>query len=134
MTAVPNRSTLTESVEDYLKAIYTLSQSGGIATTTAIADRLAVATPSVTGMLQKLAQRGLVHYEWRRGATLTEAGERSALGTIRRHAVIGAYLHRVLGCPWDLVHGQADRLEHVASDELIERMARTLGRPLVTPP
>jgi len=87
----------------------------------------------VSGMLKRLAEQGLIEHERYRGVRLTEAGRRAALRTIRRHRVIESYLVQALGYPWDLVHDEAERLEHAASDELIDRMAAAIGEPAHDP-
>jgi DtxR family transcriptional regulator, Mn-dependent transcriptional regulator len=121
------------SVEDYLKAIYHLTETGEAASTTAIAQRLRLAAPSVTGMVKRLAEQGLVRHAPYRGAELTSAGRRAALRTVRRHRVLEAYLVAFLGFDWGSVHDEAERLEHAVSDDLIERMATALGNPSVDP-
>lgn len=121
------------AVEDYLKAIYKLSGDDQPATTSAVADRLGVAAGSVTGMLRRLAERGLVRHVPYYGARLTAEGEADAVRLIRRHRVIELFLVEVLGYTWDRVHEEAERLEHAASDELIDRMAKVLGEPEVDP-
>lgn len=127
------RDLLTEPVEDYLKAIYELELQGDAAATNDIASRLSIAPPSVSGMVRRLAAEGLLTHEPYRGVRLTAAGRRAALGTIRRHRVIETYLARVLGYPWDRVHAEAERLEHAASEELVDRMAAALGEPARDP-
>lgn len=130
----PRESELTGSVEDYLKAIYELeSHTGQAAATNDIADRLAIAPPSVSGMLRRLATLELLTYERYKGVTLTASGRRAALRMLRRHRIIETYLAHVLSYPWDRVHAEAERLEHAASDELIDRMASALGEPQVDP-
>ena len=124
---------LTAPVEDYLKAIYTIGRGTGAAATNEIAQRLAPAPASVSGMVRRLADQGLLAYERYHGVKLTESGRRAALRTLRRHRVIEAYLSRALGYPWDRVHEEAERLEHAASDELVDRMAATIGEPDVDP-
>lgn len=124
---------LTAPVEDYLKAIYTIGRGTGAAATNEIAQRLALAPASVSGMVQRLADQGLLAYERYHGVKLTETGRRAALRTLRRHRVIEAYLAQALGYPWDGVHAEAERLEHAASDELVDRMAATMGEPEVDP-
>jgi DtxR family Mn-dependent transcriptional regulator len=119
----------TPAVEDYLKAIYKASRGDGAATTSAVADALAVSAASVSGMLRRLSERGLVAYEPYYGARLTEAGRAAALGTIRRHRILESFLVEVLGYSWDSVHDEAERLEHAASEELVDRMAAALGDP-----
>lgn len=124
---------LTAPVEDYLKSIYDLERDHGAAATNDIAQRLAIAPASVSGMVQRLADQGLVTYERYHGVRLTSAGRRAALRTLRRHRVIEAYLVRALGYGWDGVHEEAERLEHAASDTLIDRMAAAIGEPLTDP-
>src|SRR5919198_58879 len=123
----------TAPVEDYLKAIYELERATGAAGTTEIAQRLAIAPASVSGMIRRLADQGLLAHERYRGVRLTEEGRRVALRMIRRHRVIETYLLRALGYPWDRVHDEAERLEHAASDELIDRMAAAIGEPATDP-
>ncbi|HZF67076.1 MAG TPA: metal-dependent transcriptional regulator [Gemmatirosa sp.] len=124
---------LTAPVEDYLKAVYELERRGASAANTDLAQRLGVAPASVTGMVRRLAEQGLLTYERYKGVRLTDAGRRAALRTLRRHRVIESYLATVLGYPWDRVHAEAERLEHAASDELIDRMAAALGDPAFDP-
>ena len=124
---------LTAPVEDYLKAIYELETRLGTAVTSDVADALDVAPASATGMIRRLAAQGYLDHIPYRGVQLTDAGRRAALRTIRRHRILESYLTRVLGYPWDLVHDEAERLEHAASDALIERMAAALGNPTQDP-
>jgi DtxR family Mn-dependent transcriptional regulator len=124
---------LTAPVEDYLKAIYAIELAGDAAATNDIAQRLAIAPASVSGMVRRLADQGWLAYEPYRGVRLTPAGRRAALRTLRRHRVIEAYLVRALGYAWDSVHEEAERLEHAASDALIDRMADAIGEPLTDP-
>lgn len=124
---------LTGPVEDYLKAIYELERSGQPAETNAIAARLGIAPASVSGMMRRLAEQGLISHERYHGAKLTAPGRRAALRTLRRHRVIEAYLTSALGYSWDRVHDEAERLEHAASDELIDRMAAAIGEPETDP-
>jgi DtxR family Mn-dependent transcriptional regulator len=123
----------TAPVEDYLKVIYEIERATGAAATTDIAQRLAIAPASVSGMVRRLADQGLLDHERYHGVRLTEEGRRVALRMLRRHRVIEAYLARALGYPWDRVHAEAERLEHAASDELIDRMAAAIGEPEVDP-
>ena len=129
----PATEPLTAPVEDYLKAIYTIGRGTGAAATNEIAQRLALAPASVSGMVRRLADQGLLAYERYHGVKLTETGRRAALRTLRRHRVIEAYLAQALEYPWDRVHAEAERLEHAASDELVDRMAATMGEPEVDP-
>src|SRR5215471_19332307 len=123
---------LSRSVEDYLKAIFRLSNQGGFATTSDIAALLALAPPSVSGMVKRLSEMGLIEHVPYRGVQLTAQGRRAALRMIRRHRVLELYLTRTLGYDWDNVHNEAERLEHAVSDELIERMAAAHGDPIPT--
>ncbi|MCU0621856.1 MAG: metal-dependent transcriptional regulator [Gemmatimonadales bacterium] len=127
------REPLSRSVEDYLKAIQRLSDEGRPASTTQIAEALAVAPPSVTGMVKRLSEQGLLEHEPYRGVTLTPLGRREAMRVIRRHRLIESYLVAFLGYRWDDVHDEAERLEHAVSDALVERMAAALGHPAVDP-
>ena len=129
MTADTKREPLTRSVEDYLKAIYELETAGAGAQTSAIAAALEIAPPSVSGMLRRLSDAGMLRRVPYRGVHLTPKGRRSALRMLRRHRVIETYLASKLGYGWDSVHDEAERLEHAVSDELIERMAMALGNP-----
>ncbi|MEO7522398.1 MAG: metal-dependent transcriptional regulator, partial [Gemmatimonas sp.] len=114
----PVDAPLTAPVEDYLKAIYELETRLGTAVTSDVADALDVAPASATGMIRRLAAQGYLDHVPYRGAQLTEQGRRAALRTLRRHRILESYLTRVLGYPWDLVHDEAERLEHAASDAL----------------
>ncbi|MEP6691754.1 MAG: metal-dependent transcriptional regulator [Gemmatimonadaceae bacterium] len=120
-------------VEDYLKAIYELERVSGAAATNEIAQRLDIAPASVSGMVRRLAGHKLLAHERYRGVRLTAEGRRVALRTIRRHRVIEAYLAGALGYAWDRVHDEAERLEHAASDELVDRMAAAIGEPATDP-
>jgi DtxR family Mn-dependent transcriptional regulator len=124
---------LSAPVEDYLKAIYDLERDAHPAATNDIAERLAVSPASVSGMMRRLAEQGLITHEPYRGVRLTADGRRAALRTLRRHRILECYLTEVLGYPWDRVHDEAEQLEHAASEELIERMAEALGDPLRDP-
>lgn len=133
MTSIKAAPALTAPVEDYLKIIFDLSQPTGVAGTNEIAAALGIAPPSVSGMIRRLAEQGLITHEPYRGVRLTKAGRRAALRTIRRHRIIEAYLTTALGYAWDRVHDEAERLEHAASDELVDRMAAAIGEPTTDP-
>lgn len=130
MTAAPEFS---RSTEDYLKVIYELEARGEVAQTSAIAEALNVAPPSVSGMIKRLSENGLLKHVPYRGVQLTAAGRETALRLIRRHRILESYLISQLGYDWDSVHEEAERLEHAVSDELIERMARALDDPRYDP-
>lgn len=133
MTADPPPLTLSGPVEDYLKAIYDLELVGEPASTNDIADRLAISPASVSGMVRRLADQGLITHEPYRGVRLTGDGSRAALRTLRRHRILECYLTEVLGYPWDRVDAEAEQLEHAASEELVERMAAAIGDPAQDP-
>ena len=131
--AVPREKALTRQAEDYLKVIYEIEQGGSPAATTDIAEQLGIAAASVSGMLQRLARLGLVKVERYRGARLSASGRLSALQLIRRHRIIESFLVTKLGYGWDDVHEEAERLEHAASADLVDRMAHALGNPTADP-
>jgi DtxR family Mn-dependent transcriptional regulator len=133
MNAALQHETLTRSVEDYLKAIYRLSPQGRTASTSEIAQRLELSPASVSGMVKRLSEHGLLEHVPYKGVQLTADGRRAALRMLRRHRLIEAYLVAFLGYTWDTVHDEAERLEHAVSDTLVERMAAVLGNPTVDP-
>jgi DtxR family transcriptional regulator, Mn-dependent transcriptional regulator len=125
-----------ESVDDYLKAILELGGAeDSRVTTNALAERLGIRTPSVTGMLQKLAAQrpALVFYEKHRGAQLTATGKRRAWELVRHHRLLELFLHDVLKYSWDEVHDEAERLEHFISERFEDRVAAILGDPEFDP-
>ena len=124
---------LSQSHEDYLKVIYNLEARFGVAQTTAIAEVLDLAPASVSGMVKRLAELGLVEHALHRGVRLTDSGRQAALQVLRRHRIIEAYLLEKLGYEWDSVDAEAERLEHAVSDELVEAMARAMGNPRYDP-
>jgi len=122
---------LTNSVQDYLKHIYELTEDGQSASTNALAAELRIKPASVTGMVQKLAaaKPALVEYQKHQGVTLTHEGKRAALEVIRHHRLLETWLVRTLGYTWDEVHDEAERLEHVISEDFEHRIAAALGHP-----
>jgi DtxR family Mn-dependent transcriptional regulator len=126
---------LTVSIQDYLKNIYELTENGEIASTNALARKLNVRAPSVTGMIQKLASAkpALVEYQKHQGVTLTRDGRKAALEVIRHHRLLEAWLVQTLGYSWDEVHEEAERLEHVISEDFEERIAAAMGHPVRDP-
>lgn len=122
---------LSDTVEDYLKTIYKLSGDQSRVGTGQIAEILSVSPASVTVMVQRLAAEvpPLLDYAKHKGVALTEEGRRAALEIIRHHRLLELFLHEVLGYSWDQVHAEADRLEHVISEEFEERVADVLGNP-----
>jgi DtxR family transcriptional regulator, Mn-dependent transcriptional regulator len=126
-------ATVTRAMEDYLKALLELSDRHAEVKARDLASALGVAPASVTGMLSKLAGLGLVHYAKYRGATLTPAGRALALETLRHHRLLETYLAQALGYPWEEVHEEAERLEHVISETFEDRVDALLGNPTHDP-
>jgi DtxR family Mn-dependent transcriptional regulator len=129
------RENLTHVIEDYLKTIYDLTADQERASTNQIAERMGVTPASVTNMIQKLAatEPPLLEYRKHRGVELTEDGKKVALEIIRHHRLLEMFLQQTLGYTWDEVHDEADRLEHVISEEFEERIAESLGNPSTDP-
>src|SRR3954462_14957290 len=118
------------AIEDYAKAIYHLGGDGREAvSTTELAERLAVTPGSVSGMMKRLDELGLVAHERYRGVRLTDSGRRVALEVIRHHRLLELFLAEVLEVPWDRVHTEAEVLEHVLSEDLERLIAAKLGDP-----
>jgi len=128
-----SRGSLTPSVEDYIKAIYRLTAANRPATTGEIASLLKVSSASVSGMVKRLSENGLLEHVPYKGTKLTPAGRQAALHMVRSHRLIESYLVEFLGHSGDTVHEEAERLEHAVSDTLVERMAAALGHPTVDP-
>jgi DtxR family Mn-dependent transcriptional regulator len=127
------RAPLSEAIQDYLKAIYKLEAADGRVTIGALAREQSVSAASASAMVKKLAALDLLEHEPYRGAHLTEAGRRVALEVIRHHRLLELYLAETLGLHVDDVHEEADRLEHVISEELESRIDRVLGFPTHDP-
>lgn len=128
------RAPLSSAVEDYLKAIHALREDGlSTISTQSIANRMGVSPPSATAMLKKLDALGLAHHEPYHGVRLTPAGEKIALEIVRHHRIIETFLSEILGLEWDQVHAEAERLEHVISEELEAKMDAKLGHPTRDP-
>src|SRR6516225_7157985 len=123
----------TQAVQDYLKAIHSLGGAEEMVSPLAMADRLGVRAPSVTGMLRRLAEAGWILYEPGRGARLTAAGITEARRVIRRHRLVELFLTRVLGLDWSEVDAEAEALEHAISPRLEQALAAHLGEPLEDP-
>jgi DtxR family transcriptional regulator, Mn-dependent transcriptional regulator len=125
---------LSEAIENYAKAIYALARRGdGTVTTNALAERVGVSAGSVSSMVKKLAERGLVEHEPYRAVQLTAEGRRVALSVLRHHRLLELYLAEHLGVPWDRVHEEAEALEHVISEDLAARISAKLGHPTHDP-
>ena len=124
---------ISSSMEDYLKTIYRLTTGNNMVSTSALARQMGCSPASITAMLQKLSNLKLVNYERYQGVTLTKAGNKIALETIRHHRLIELYLTEILGYSWDRVHDEAEQLEHVISEEFEERIDKALGYPTLDP-
>ncbi len=128
-----DRNLISQAMEDYLKAIYKLLEHNDTVSTSALAEQMGVAPASVTNMCKKLADLHLLVYEPYQGVTFTPAGKKMVLEIVRHHRLLELYLAEALGVPWDRVHEEAERLEHVISEDLEERMAAVLGDPQFDP-
>lgn len=131
--SIKNNMGLSQSVEDYLKAIYILQLEGEAATTTSIATALDVSSASVTNMLKRLAKMNLLEHQSYKGATLTAAGNKIALEILRHHRLLELYLKEVMGYSWDEVHDEAEKLEHHISEQFEDRIAELLNHPTHDP-
>ena len=127
------RKLLTSAHEDYLKAIYLLEGRGSEVNNSALASELSISPASTTNMVKKLGDLGLVTYTPYQKITLTDSGKKVALEVLRHHRLIELYLHERLNLPWEQVHEEAERLEHVMSDLLEDAMAAALGNPTIDP-
>ena len=124
----------TPAVEDYAKAIFALeTRSEEPVSTNALAERLGITPGSVSAMLKRLCELGVISHEPYRGVRLTADGRRIALEVIRHHRLLESYLADALGMPWDRVHAEAEVLEHVISEDLEALIAAKLGHPSVDP-
>ena len=129
-------TTKTESVDDYLKAVFYLDEGGSRRVSSGeLAERLQVAPASVTNMVQKLAssEKALLNYERHSGVSLSRAGRKRALEIIRHHRLIETFLYKMLDYSVDEVHDEAERLEHFISEHFEERIAAKLGNPELDP-
>lgn len=127
------RSTFTRSQEDYLKALYLLRGDERPVPTRELAQRLGISSPSVSEMVTRLTAQGLVEHDRYRGQQLTREGRRIALELVRHHRLLEMFLVRVLGYSLDEVHDEAERLEHVISERMEQRIFELLGRPDLDP-
>ncbi len=124
---------ITQAVQDYLKIIFKLANNGKAVSTNAIAERLQISQASVTGMIKKLSDLKLVTHRPYYGVELTQTGRKIALEIIRHHRLLELYLAEALGYSWDRVHDEAEKLEHVISEEFEDKMAKILGNPTADP-
>jgi len=127
------RSTFTRSQEDYLKSLYLLGGGEHPVPTRDLAQKLGISSPSVSEMVTRLTAQGLVEHDRYRGQQLTREGRRVALELVRHHRLLEMFLVEVLGYSWDEVHDEAERLEHVISERMEQRIFELLGRPELDP-
>lgn len=133
MKARRDPSGTSQSVEDFLKAVYNLQSERERVSTNALADALNISAPAVTDMAQRLVDEGTVDYRKYRGVRLTNEGERVALQMLRRHRLIETYLVQDLGYQLHEIHEEAEALEHTVSDRFVEAIARKMGEPRYDP-
>lgn len=124
---------MSESVEEYLEAIYHFNEKGELAKNNEIAERLRVAPPSVTQMIKRLAEEGMITYEPYRGVTLTGVGIARAQNIVRKHRLLEVFLHNILGLEKEKIHLEACRLEHTISDEVTAALCKALNKPKTCP-
>ena len=125
---------ISQTEENYLKAIFKISESeGDSASTNAISKKIEISPASVTDMLKRLAKKDLIHYKKHKGVTLTQTGDQIARQLIRKHRLWEVFLLEKLDFAWDEVHAMAEQLEHIHSPELVERLDRFLGHPKFDP-
>ncbi len=123
----------TESIENYLKAIYEIQKEQGKVSTNSLSEKLNVAPASITSMIKKLSEKKLITHKRYQGVKLTQAGQKISLEVIRHHRLVELYLAEALGVPWDQVHKEAEKWEHVLSEDLEDRMDAALGHPTRDP-
>ncbi len=127
------RDAFTRAQEDYLKALYLLGGDEKPVPTRELAQRLGISSPSVSEMVTRLSAQGLVEHDRYRGQQLTREGRKVALELVRHHRLLEMFLVQVLGYGWDEVHDEAERLEHVISERMEQRIFELLGRPELDP-
>src|ERR1700730_13015582 len=130
---IERRSSLTRAQQDYLKSLYQLHGDHRPVPTRDLAQRLGISSPSVSEMVTRLSAQGLVEHDRYRGQQLTREGRKVALELVRHHRLLEMFLVQVLGYSWDEVHDEAERLEHVISERMEQRIFELLGRPELDP-
>ena len=127
------KSSFTRAQEDYLKALYQLHGDQRPVPTRELAQKLGISSPSVSEMVTRLSAQGMVEHDKYRGQQLTREGRKVALELVRHHRLLEMFLVQVLGYSWDEVHDEAERLEHVISERMEQRIFELLGRPELDP-
>jgi DtxR family transcriptional regulator, Mn-dependent transcriptional regulator len=130
---MPQNASHSSIVENYIKSMYLIQEMHGNVSTTVLSERLNVSPASVTDMLKRLSEEGIINHKRYKGATLTKKGMKLALKILRRHRLWELFLERVLGFEWHELHDEAERLEHCTSDALEAKLASYLGNPTVDP-
>jgi len=130
---IDRRSAFTRAQQDYLKALYLLHGDQRPVPTRELAQRLGISSPSVSEMVGRLTTHGLVEHDRYRGQQLTREGRKVAVELVRHHRLLEMFLVQVLGYSWDEVHDEAERLEHVMSERMEQRIFELLGRPELDP-
>src|ERR1019366_5861860 len=133
MVEAARQSAFTRAQQDYLKALYNLHGDLQLVPTRDLAHKLGVSSPSVSEMVTRLTAQGLVEHDRNRGQQLTREGRKVALELVRHHRLLEMFLVQVLGYSWDEVHDEAERLEHVISERMEQRIFELLGRPELDP-
>jgi DtxR family Mn-dependent transcriptional regulator len=133
LVEVARRPAFTRAQEDYLKALYHLHGDQRPVPTRDLAQRLGISSPSVSEMVTRLTAQGLVEHDRYKGQQLTREGRKVALELVRHHRLLEMFLVQVLGYSWDEVHDEAERLEHVISERMEQRIFDLLGRPELDP-
>src|ERR1700751_6471271 len=134
MIALERTSAFSRSQQDYLKALYHLHGDQRPVPTRELAQRLGISSPSVSEMVARLTAQGLVEHDRYRGQQLTREGRKVALELVRHHRLLEMFLVQVLGFGWGEVHVEAERLEHVISERMEQRIFELLGRAELDPP
>ena len=126
---------ITQATENYVKQIFLISQESGVLCVPMgeLAESLGVQAGTITTMIKRIAKEGWVDYEPRVGVMLTLAGKELALKVIRRHRLVELLLVKILGMDWGDIHEEAEALEHVISDIVLDRIDTVLGYPAVDP-
>src|SRR5437660_250479 len=124
---------LAPRISDCLKVIYSMQEHAQKVTTSAVSEQLGVSDATVTLLFKDFAEAGWVEHTPYHGVRFTPLGERKAMEVIRHHRLLELYLARELGYTWDKVHDEADKLEHVISEEFEDKLDALLGYPTVDP-
>ncbi len=128
-----DKKDITPGIEEYLEALFHLQEEGEAVSTKALAEQLSLKPASVSEMVKKLAELNLVKHKPYRGVTLTKNGQKAAASLVRRHRLSERFLADMLGVPWDELHDEACKFEHVISDKVEDKLLEALGNPTTCP-